>query len=529
MEPRSVDDVQETATLSLRDLTKVYPGPVAALSGVSLDVGPGMFGLLGPNGAGKSTLMRILAGLLEPTAGRVQLDGVDVLEHPDVLRPQLGYLPQEFGFYPHLTGERMLEHLLLLEGVEAPGGPRRLAGELLERVNLTFAARRKVKSYSGGMRQRRVRARPARAVGRDRAARAGRGLPGRHDVLRRDQGRAGARGRRPDRSCQHRRARRDASGERPDAARPAAVRLHADGSARHGQDAPRARAVEHAASRPPRAVADCRPFSPGDPWLALVSQLAPAFGASGPTPGPPVEPRPLAILLVECFDRGPQELYRGLAAALETGQLVLPGGRAGSLRNGLIFLTTGLCAREILDEAPRIGFSGTPEDEDRDGVADRVYEQCVEQAEKHFGADLVGQLDQVIVFRRLEERHLPAILDRRLERVNRWLGPRGFRCEVRPCARAFLIERGKANLRMGSRDLVRAHRALVEFPLSDLIVSGRVPPGALVVVERKGDQEHLHFTATSPPAARTTNGEAACREVPVSWDRGTDAFPTASA
>jgi ABC-2 type transport system ATP-binding protein len=140
--------------LQVRGLVKVYPGPVSALQGVDLDVPVGMFGLLGPNGAGKSTFMRILAGLLEPTSGAVTLDGDDVLAHPERLRARLGYLPQEFGFYPHLTGEQMLLHLLRLKGVDAPGGLNRLAGELLERVNLTFAARRKVKSYSGGMRQR---------------------------------------------------------------------------------------------------------------------------------------------------------------------------------------------------------------------------------------------------------------------------------------------------------------------------------------------------------------------------------------
>ncbi len=140
--------------LSIRELTKVYPGPVAALQGVDLEVPPGMFGLLGPNGAGKSTLMRILAGLLEPTSGRVTLDGEDVLARPERLRARLGYLPQDFGFYPHLTGEQMLVHLLRLKGVSAPVGQQKLAGELLERVNLSFAARRKVKTYSGGMRQR---------------------------------------------------------------------------------------------------------------------------------------------------------------------------------------------------------------------------------------------------------------------------------------------------------------------------------------------------------------------------------------
>lgn len=140
--------------LRIRDLTKVYPGPVAALQGVDLEIGEGMFGLLGPNGAGKTTLMRVLAGLLEPTAGSVTFDGQDVVSHPEKIWAQLGYLPQEFGFYPHLTGEAMLVHLLSLKGVQAPGGLKALARELLDRVNLTFAAKRKVKTYSGGMRQR---------------------------------------------------------------------------------------------------------------------------------------------------------------------------------------------------------------------------------------------------------------------------------------------------------------------------------------------------------------------------------------
>ncbi|MBI5170012.1 MAG: ABC transporter ATP-binding protein [Candidatus Eisenbacteria bacterium] len=140
--------------LEITGLVKVYPGPVAALQGIDLDVPPGMFGLLGPNGAGKSTLMRVLAGLLEPTSGRVTLDGIDVLDKPDWLRERLGYLPQDFGFYAHLSGRDMLLHLLRLKGVQAPGGLNGLADELLERVNLTFAAKRPVKSYSGGMRQR---------------------------------------------------------------------------------------------------------------------------------------------------------------------------------------------------------------------------------------------------------------------------------------------------------------------------------------------------------------------------------------
>src|SRR6516162_7559364 len=140
--------------LSIRDLVKVYPGPVAALQGVSLDIPVGMFGLLGPNGAGKTTLMRVVAGLLEPTSGRVVLDGEDVTESPEKVWARLGYLPQEFGFYPHLTGEAMLRHLLELKGIDGQDGTKALAAELLDRVNLSFAAHRKVKGFSGGMRQR---------------------------------------------------------------------------------------------------------------------------------------------------------------------------------------------------------------------------------------------------------------------------------------------------------------------------------------------------------------------------------------
>ncbi|MFN7972175.1 MAG: ABC transporter ATP-binding protein [Acidobacteriota bacterium] len=140
--------------LVVRDLVKVYPGPVAALQGINLEVPRGMFGLLGPNGAGKSTFMRILAGLLEPTSGSVSLDGRDVLADPQRMWSQLGYLPQEFGFYPHLTGEAMLAYLLKLKGVRSDGGTRALCADLLAKVNLTHAARQKVKGYSGGMRQR---------------------------------------------------------------------------------------------------------------------------------------------------------------------------------------------------------------------------------------------------------------------------------------------------------------------------------------------------------------------------------------
>lgn len=140
--------------LSIRGLVKIYPGPVAALRGVDLSISDGLFGLLGPNGAGKSTLMNVVASLIEPTAGTVLLDGQDIVKDPRAMRTRLGYLPQDFGFHPDLSGRAMLELLLTLKGVNGPKGRRALAEELLERVNLTSAMKRKVGGYSGGMRQR---------------------------------------------------------------------------------------------------------------------------------------------------------------------------------------------------------------------------------------------------------------------------------------------------------------------------------------------------------------------------------------
>jgi ABC-type multidrug transport system ATPase subunit len=121
---------------------------------VSLDIPAGMFGLLGPNGAGKSSLMRTIATLQDPDEGTITLDGMDLLADKQATRRLLGYLPQEFGVYPKVSAEAMLEHFAVLKGVTVKGERRELVEALLRQVNLWDVRKRKLGTYSGGMRQR---------------------------------------------------------------------------------------------------------------------------------------------------------------------------------------------------------------------------------------------------------------------------------------------------------------------------------------------------------------------------------------
>jgi ABC-type multidrug transport system ATPase subunit len=140
--------------LAIRDLRKTYPNGVRALAGVSLDVGTGMFGLLGPNGAGKSTLMRTLATLQDADAGSVTLGDIDVLRVKDAVRRRLGYLPQDFGVYPKVSAEDLLDHLARLKGLRHKAQRREVVAALLRQVNLWDVRRKALGGFSGGMRQR---------------------------------------------------------------------------------------------------------------------------------------------------------------------------------------------------------------------------------------------------------------------------------------------------------------------------------------------------------------------------------------
>ncbi len=135
--------------LQLQDVVKTF-GTLNAVDGVSLALEPGVVGLIGHNGAGKSTLMQMLATLCRPTRGRILLDGQDIVARPELMRRRLGYLPQDFGVYPHLTALEFLQYFAALKGVR----DRQRLQQLLELVNLHEQAHRPAAGFSGGMRQR---------------------------------------------------------------------------------------------------------------------------------------------------------------------------------------------------------------------------------------------------------------------------------------------------------------------------------------------------------------------------------------
>jgi len=140
--------------LVIDGLSKTYPGGVCALRDVSLRIPTGMFGLLGPNGAGKSTLMRTIATLQEPDSGSIALGDIDVLRQKDQVRRILGYLPQEFGVYPRITAEEMLSHIAVLKGIVDARARTDIVARLLRQTNLWESRRRKLGTFSGGMKQR---------------------------------------------------------------------------------------------------------------------------------------------------------------------------------------------------------------------------------------------------------------------------------------------------------------------------------------------------------------------------------------
>ncbi|MCP4047728.1 MAG: ABC transporter ATP-binding protein [Gammaproteobacteria bacterium] len=140
--------------LTITNLDKTYANGVHALDNVSLEIPNGMFGLLGPNGAGKSTLMRTIATLQPVDSGSIKFGAIDVLEQPDEIRRTLGYLPQDFGVYPRISAEAMLDHMAILKGIMNAKERKELVAYLLVQTNLDKVRKKALTSFSGGMRQR---------------------------------------------------------------------------------------------------------------------------------------------------------------------------------------------------------------------------------------------------------------------------------------------------------------------------------------------------------------------------------------
>ena len=140
--------------LNLQNVFKTYGNGVKALDNISLELESGMFGLLGPNGAGKSTLMRTIATLQEADSGTLMLNDIDIQKEPERLRQVLGYLPQEFGVYPNISAQGLLDHVAVLKGIVNGGERKEMVEYLLQKVNLYDKRKKAVKSFSGGMKQR---------------------------------------------------------------------------------------------------------------------------------------------------------------------------------------------------------------------------------------------------------------------------------------------------------------------------------------------------------------------------------------
>ena len=138
--------------LRIDNLSKTYSNGIKALKNISLDIPTGMFGLLGPNGAGKSTLMRTIATLQEADSGSIVLGDIDVLKQKNELRQVLGYLPQQFGLYPKISAEVLLNHFAVLKGITNKNERKELVKALLYKTNLYEVRQQNFKGFSGGNR-----------------------------------------------------------------------------------------------------------------------------------------------------------------------------------------------------------------------------------------------------------------------------------------------------------------------------------------------------------------------------------------
>lgn len=271
------------------------------------------------------------------------------------------------------------------------------------------------------------------------------------------------------------------------------------------------------------AVVDCIQIGGPDDWGALTRQIAPHFREPVPGQGDAVVSMgPLSVLLVEHLECARPDLVQALFTALESGYLMLPDGRCGNLAGCLTLVTSSLCAREIYDAArPEIGFSPAREIEETERA--RIYQSVCVAADKLWGPDFLGHLDDLLVFHPLTEADLPFILRRLILQINERLAVRGISCELEPEAARFLLSRGAAFLRNGAWTLARVVRRFVLFPVADLVHAGDLPPGSRIRVAADGDQRLRFDVRSGTPQAVVARADRDPRiEVPVEWDSLSD-------
>lgn len=269
------------------------------------------------------------------------------------------------------------------------------------------------------------------------------------------------------------------------------------------------------------AVVDCGQLAGRSEWPALIWQLLAHFCHPAPgSGGNLLAMAPLSIVLLERPEQARPEFVPTLVAAVEAGYLPLPDGRYGSLRGCLVLLTSSLCAREI-HEAGRqeIGFSRAADLED--STKARIYQQCTTAVEKLWGADFLNHLDDLIVFHRLSEAHLPLILRRLVGELNRRLAGARITCDLAPAAANFLLARGSRFLRQGAWVLVKSFRRFVVAPIAERINAGALPAGSRVLVGLDGDTRLSLAVAPAWPALPGTPVSVtglAPVELPIAWE-----------
>jgi ATP-dependent Clp protease ATP-binding subunit ClpA len=198
----------------------------------------------------------------------------------------------------------------------------------------------------------------------------------------------------------------------------------------------------------------------------------------------------------------------------------MPDGAYGSLRGSLVLMTSHLCAREIFGEdRQEIGFSPASGDMVEIEKA-RIFNLCCTAVERLWGTDFLGHLDDLIIFHRLREPHLPLVLQRFLDELNRQLAHERIRVELDAAATRFLLERSARFLQHGAWYVGKVFRRFVLFPVADLAASEQLPPESRVSAELDGERLRFSVTAEAPEARPPMSREGGLVDIPIAWDDG---------